>query len=67
MQQAHKSLFNKKINTEIYVPKNPQILKSGDRYVVIYSSHETQEEAARTYKLIRINDPDLNPQILQRE
>lgn len=62
---SYKSLLNKKLSTEKYVPKSLQVLKAGDSYVVIFSRHATEEEAAKTYKLLRINDPELTPQILK--
>ena len=43
---SYKSLLNKKLSTEKYVPKSLQVLKAGDSYVVIFSRHATEEEAA---------------------
>src|SRR3990172_6574386 len=63
---AYKTLLSKKLNTEKYISKNPQLLQTGDNtYVLIFSRHATQEEAVKAYKLLRINDPEYNPQVLK--
>ncbi|MBI4400274.1 MAG: hypothetical protein HY581_01410 [Nitrospirae bacterium] len=63
-----RELEQRKLKTELYFPKNLRIFKTGSSsYYVSYSTLMSQQDAEKLYKLIRINDPDLTPEILRQK
>jgi len=55
-----------RLQIETYVAKNPRVFKgAGGFYYVSYSGLTTREEATRIYNLLRVNDPELTPQIIR--
>jgi hypothetical protein len=65
--RAVEHLRHQQLNTELYIPKQLRIFKAGEqRYYVSYSAPVSREEAVKLYRLLRINDPQLEPQILRQ-
>ena len=60
-------LRHQRLNTELYIPKQLRVFKAGEqRYYVSYSAPVSREEAVKLFRLLRINDPQLEPQILKQ-
>jgi hypothetical protein len=65
--RAVEQLRRRQLHTELYIPKQLRVFKAGDqRYYVSYAAPVSREEAVKLYRLIRINDPQLEPQILRQ-
>jgi hypothetical protein len=61
------TLRRQQLNTELYIPKQLRVFKAGaQRYYVSYSAPVSREEAVKLFRLLRINDPQLDPQILRQ-
>ena len=66
--QALGQLSRDRLKTELYFPKSLRVLRAGTgTYYVSYSGPLTQEDAAKLFKLIRINDPNLSPDLLKQK
>jgi hypothetical protein len=63
--KALASLTERKLTTESYIAKNLTVVKSGNKFYVDYTGPLLREEAEKVYKLLRINDPKLSPQIIR--
>ena len=63
---AVKQLQDRKLKTELYVPKALRVLQGGSQsYYVAYTGPLSRPEAEKVYRLIQINDPDLSPQLVK--
>jgi hypothetical protein len=60
-----RELAQRRLATENYIPKNLRVYKSGSFYYVSYTGPSTRDEATRIYNLLRVNNPELTPQILR--
>jgi len=66
--QALEQLRQDRLRTELYFPKSLRVLRAGTgAYYVSYSGPLSQEEAGKLFKLIRINDPNLTPELLKQK
>lgn len=65
--QALERLRHDRLKTELYFPKSLRVLRAGGAYYVSYSGSLSQEEAAKLFKLLRINDPNLSPDLLKQK
>lgn len=63
--KAVEGLRQQRLRTELYMPKNLGVFKVGSMYCVTYTGPLSKEEAVRLYNLIRINDPQLSPEVLK--
>jgi len=60
------SLGARRLRIENRVPKDLRVLQgTGTVYYVSYGGPTTREEAVRGYNLVRINEPELAPQVIQ--
>ena len=65
--RALEELRLKRLKTELYVQKNPRVFQaSANLYYLTYSSALSREDAIKLYNLIRINDPQLTPEVLRQ-
>lgn len=63
---AMKQLNDRRLKTEVYIPKSLRVLQGGNQmYYVAYSGPLSRDEAEKVYRLIQINDPELSPQIVR--
>jgi hypothetical protein len=54
-----------KFQSENYATKDLQVLKiNAGYYVLVYSRHYSREEAISVYKILKLNNPELNPKII---
>lgn len=61
---AINKLKDKKLNTEKYVQKDLNIFQINNiEFILVYTTVSTKEKAEEVYRLLRINDPDLNIRI----
>ena len=61
-----RELGAQRLRIETYVAKNLRVFKGGGGfYYVSYTGLTTRDEATRIYNLLRVNDPELTPQIIQ--
>ena len=65
---AVEQLNRERFKSELYFPKSPRVFRAGTgAYYVSYSGALPQEDAVKLFKLIRINDPQLTPEILREK
>jgi hypothetical protein len=68
-QQAQRALSmfsNKRFGTETYRPKNLELYEiSGSQYIISYAVYNQDTDARTTYRLLRINDPELSLGIIR--
>jgi hypothetical protein len=65
--RALEELRLKRLKTELYVQKNPRVFQAtANLYYVSYSAGLSREDAIKLYNLIRINDPQLTPEVLRQ-
>jgi hypothetical protein len=63
--EAYDKYKNETLRTERYAPKELNVFQlDGNRYILVYSSHSTEEDARRVYQLLRVNNPELNVKII---
>ena len=60
-----RELGQRRLAIENYIAKNLRVYKSGSFYYVSYTGPTTRDEAVRAYNLLRVNNPELAPQILR--
>ncbi|MCI0484332.1 MAG: hypothetical protein L0Y78_07100 [candidate division NC10 bacterium] len=61
-------LNRERLKSELYFPKSLRVFRTGTgAYYVSYSGALAQEDAVKLFKLIRINDPQLTPEILREK
>jgi hypothetical protein len=61
-----RELGDRRLRVESYVPKDLRVLRAGDGvYYVSYAAPMNRDEAVRLFHLIRINDPELAPQVIR--
>ena len=60
-----KDLGDRRLRVENYVPKDLRVLRGDGSYYVSYTAPMSRDEAVRLYHLIRINDPELAPQVIR--
>ncbi len=51
--------------TEQYVTKELNVVEIDGNPYIVYSKHGSKENAEKTYKLLRVNDPNTKPQIFK--
>jgi hypothetical protein len=57
---------NKRFGTETYRPKNLELYEiSGSQYIISYAVYNQDTDARTTYRLLRINDPELSLGIIR--
>lgn len=63
--KEHDKLKNMKLGTERYEPKQLNVLQLNNRqYFLVYGTYTSKINAERVYKLLRINDPELNARLV---
>jgi hypothetical protein len=60
-----RELGDRRLRVENYVPKDLRVLRGDGVYYVSYAAPMSRDEAVRLYHLIRINDPELAPQVIR--
>jgi len=64
--EAHDKYSNETLRTERYATKVLNVFQlDSNRYILVYSSHSTEEDARRVYQLLRVNNPELNAKIIR--
>jgi hypothetical protein len=68
-ERVYNELSRKRLNAEKYAPKNLRILTipGSNSYYLSYSSHASESEAIKVYKLLMLNDPELAPRIIKQK
>lgn len=64
-RQAARWSRPRSLATERYVQKSVRVFSGGTTYYVTYTTALPRAEAVRLYKLLRINDPKVTPQVIQ--
>ena len=63
---AYRRYTNITLRTERYVPKNLGVYELGPaRYVLVYGRYPSATEADKVYRLLRVNDPQVEAKLLQ--
>jgi len=64
--EAYDKYSNETLRTERYAAKGLNVFQlDSNRYILVYSSHSTEEDARRVYQLLRVNNPELNAKIIR--
>jgi len=63
---AYKKFDKERLRTETYVSKNLSVYKfDTDRYVLVYGRYDDPLYAEKVFKLLKINDPNINVRLLR--
>jgi hypothetical protein len=63
--EAYDKYGNETLRTERYATKALNVFQlDSNRYILVYSSHSTEEDARRVYQLLSVNNPELNAKII---
>jgi hypothetical protein len=62
--RAFRRMREQRLRTEKYVPKQLDLVRSGREYLLVYQRTPSRDEAIKTYKLLRVNDPKVRVELL---
>jgi hypothetical protein len=68
-RRVYNELSRKRLIAEKYAPKTLRIftIPGSNSYYLSYSNHPLESEAIKVYKLLKVNNPELDPRIIKQK